>query len=67
MQLLEDFQFNDPEFWQDDELIDARARLDEEIKSPLDSEESVVDSARLRKEQRLLREKAIEEADRMMD
>jgi len=65
--LLEDFQFNDPEFWQDDELIDARARLDEEIKSPLDSEESVVDSARLRKEQRLLREKAIEEADRMMD
>jgi hypothetical protein len=49
--LLEDFQFNDPEFWQDDELIDARARLDEEIKSPLDSEESVVDSARLRKEQ----------------
>lgn len=65
--MLEDFQFNDPEFWQDDELIDARARLDEEIKSPLDSEESVVDSARLRKEQRLLREKAIEEADRMMD
>jgi len=67
VQLLEDFQFNDPEFWQDDELIDARARLDEEIKSPLDSEESVVDSARLRKEQRLLREKAIEEADKMMD
>jgi len=65
--LLEDFQFNDPEFWQDDELIDARARLDEEIKSPLDSEESVVDSARLRKEQRLLREKAIEEADIMMN
>ena len=65
--MLEDFQFNDPEFWQDDELIDARARLDEEIKSPLDSEESVVDSARLRKEQRLLREKAIEEADKMMD
>ena len=65
--MLEDFQFNDPELWQDDELIDARARLDEEIKSPLDSEESVVDSARLRKEQRLLREKAIEEADRMMD
>ena len=65
--MLEDFQFNDPEFWQDDELIDARARLDEEIKSPLDSEESVVDSARLRKEQKLLREKAIEEADKMMD
>ncbi len=65
--MLEDFQFNDPEFWQDDELIDARARLDEEIKSPLDSEESVIDSACLRKEQRLLREKAIEEADKMMD
>ena len=41
--------------------------MDEVIKSPLDSEESVVDSARLRKEQRLLREKAIEEADKMMD
>jgi len=65
--LLEDFKFNDLEFWQDDELIDARARLDEEIKSPLDSEESVVDLARSRKEQRLLREKAIEEAHKMMD
>ena len=65
--MLEDFQFNDPEFWQDDELIDARARLDEEIKSPLDSEESVVDSARLRKEQSKLREKDIKKADKMMD
>ena len=65
--MLEDFQFNDPELWQDDELIDARARLDEEIKSPLDSEESVVDSARLRKEQSKLREKDIKKADKMMD
>ena len=41
--------------------------MDEEIKSPLDSEESVVDSARLRKEQSKLREKDIKKADKMMD